>query len=121
MPVECCQRKDTGGYAALRRLACEDPASVAALLLDVLDNTPLEQVLPEFHRRLSEREDLRGSQLDAHSHSGGNRLDSPREIQTERDAPRGKVARCFVVSASWRGCPTIGSIQQCVREPSIRS
>jgi len=43
--------------AALRRLAREDPGSVAALLLDVLDSMPLEQVLPEFQRRLSEREE----------------------------------------------------------------
>jgi hypothetical protein len=30
---------------------------LAALLLEVLDSTPLDQVLAEFHRRCSEREE----------------------------------------------------------------
>jgi hypothetical protein len=56
-PAGAAEAEMQTAIAVLRRLGREDPGSVAALLLDVLDSMPLEQVLPEFQRRLYAREE----------------------------------------------------------------
>jgi len=56
-PARAADAELRAAVASLRRLAQGDPTSLAALLLEVLDSTPLDQVLAAFHRRCSEREE----------------------------------------------------------------